>query len=124
MKIYLFSVGALFLILLISGCTQIKQVKRDIETFETPFISEGENPLESPASLCINLCREQRDKGVDLSSGPCLSDRIMEGWVCDVAHDPRVDIDNNPANQCGAYLNGTARHFVEVDLNCNLIRTR
>jgi hypothetical protein len=62
----------------------------------------------------------------NLDTGPCLSDNNDEwnvnDWVCDIAHSPRLDIDNLPENQCLAYTEGQAHHFVEVDENCKLIR--
>lgn len=60
--------------------------------------------------------------GRDLSSGPCLDNSLIDGWVLDIAHNPRQESDNLPENQCDAYLNGTAKHFVELDLEGNLIR--
>lgn len=44
----------------------------------------------------------------DLSSGPCLGE-IANGWVLDIAHLPREDVDNLPQNQCHNFL-----HFVEM----------
>ena len=59
-------------------------------------------------------------------NGPCLSDNNSEwniaDWVCDVAHSPRQDVDNLPENQCQAFRNSQAHHFVEVDSSCNFIR--
>lgn len=72
--------------------------------------------------LCKNLCNEQLNESKSLSSGPCLSNEVALNWVCDVAHNPRQTIDNLPENQCNAFRNGTASHFVEVDENCGLIR--
>jgi hypothetical protein len=66
---------------------------------------------------------EQKAGGVDMSSGPCLSNEIILGWVADVVHNPRQAVDNLPANQCSAYREGKARHFVELDTEGNLIRT-
>ena len=62
--------------------------------------------------------------GDDLSSGPCLSNNLMDGWVADIAHNPRQAIDDDPANQCQAYLDGTASHFVELDTEGNLIKAQ
>lgn len=70
----------------------------------------------------IELWRIALLSGDDLSSGPCLSNKVIPDWVADVAHNPRQDIDNLPANQCTAYLSGEAKHFVEIDLEGNLIR--
>ena len=72
-------------------------------------------------SKCVQLCEQAREKNVDLSNGPCLSNNVAPGWVCDVAHWPRLPVDNNPENQCPAF-GKTAFHFVEVDENCNVIR--
>jgi hypothetical protein len=64
---------------------------------------------------------EAIEQGVDMSSGPCLGE-ITENWVADVAHEPREEIDDDPANQCEAYRKGEADHFVELDPEGNLIR--
>ena len=61
--------------------------------------------------------------GVDMSRGPCLG-VVATDWVADVAHDPRQDVDDDPRNQCKAYRNGKAHHFVELDTNGDLIRSR
>jgi len=75
---------------------------------------------------CIELCKSEVNKNVDLSNGPCLSDNNPEwdiqGWVCDVAHNPREVVDNEPKNQCKTFLEGKATHFVEVTPNCEFIR--
>ncbi|NPA86758.1 MAG: hypothetical protein GXO00_02005 [Candidatus Diapherotrites archaeon] len=70
---------------------------------------------------CVQLCIEAKERGMDLSNGPCLSNDVAPGWVCDVAHWPRLPVDDDPANQCEAF-GKTAFHFVEVDENCNVIR--
>jgi hypothetical protein len=60
--------------------------------------------------------------GVDMTRGPCLG-VIKPGWVADVAHDPRQDVDDEPENQCAAYRSGEADHFVELDLDGEFIRS-
>ena len=69
-------------------------------------------------NLCIKLCEEY---GNDLSDGPCLDGDIVNNWACDVAHNPRVDIDDLLENQCEKFTNGISEHFVEVNENCELI---
>ena len=61
--------------------------------------------------------------GEDLSDGPCLSNEVIPDWVADIAHDPRQEVDDLPQNQCSAYRDGTAHHFVELDPEGNVIRT-
>lgn len=60
--------------------------------------------------------------GLSFKNGPCLSNG--QEWVVDVAHNPREPIDDNPANQCPAYVSGQAKHFVELDPDGNLIRAQ
>lgn len=74
----------------------------------------------------IGLARQAYERaraaGVDMSRGPCLG-VIKPGWVADVAHDPREDIDDERANQCEAYRSGEADHFVELDPDGAFIRS-
>jgi PBP1b-binding outer membrane lipoprotein LpoB len=70
---------------------------------------------------CVNACRDAKKAGADLGSGPCLSNNISKDWVCDVAHNPRADVDSIPENQCSAY-GKQASHFVEVTPECEFIR--
>lgn len=70
------------------------------------------------------LYRQERQRGRDLSAGPCISNALMPGWVVDIVHNPRLPIDDLPENQCSAYLEGRAQHFVELDIDGNLIRTK
>lgn len=74
---------------------------------------------------CISLCQQSKGKVNNYSKGPCLSDEYgfkIKDWACDIAHNPRIAVDNDPKNQCKSILNGTVNHFVEVDENCNIIR--
>jgi hypothetical protein len=65
-------------------------------------------------------------KGGIFSNGPCLIDSFdnYPDWACDMVHSPRQDIDNLKQNQCPSYISGKTHHFVEVDINCNIIRTK
>jgi hypothetical protein len=76
--------------------------------------------LEEVIRLCISECKSRKDTE-DLSRGPCLSNEIAPDWVCDVAHNPREAVDNKPENQCSAYGEGKAHHFIEVAANCTII---
>ncbi len=76
---------------------------------------------------CVQLCERHRDVyRTDLSAGPCLSDTLPEevitpDFVCDVAHRPRQAADDLTQNQCATYVEGRARHFVEVDPDCTTL---
>ncbi len=108
-------IGSILIILilintvLLSGCISQTEIQTDVEK----------------ASLaCVNECKTWLNAGKDLRNGPCLLNPIPElpDWVCDVAHSPRQDMDNNPENQCSVY-GKTAKHFIEINPNCELIRT-
>jgi hypothetical protein len=65
---------------------------------------------------------QKKDLGIDLSDGPCLTNDLLPDWVVDVVHNPRQNIDNFPENQCAAFTEGRAKHFVEMDADGNIIR--
>ncbi|MEM2974168.1 MAG: hypothetical protein QW112_00865 [Candidatus Micrarchaeia archaeon] len=106
---FFMSVLLTFLTAILLGCVQ-QQIKDSVLDPESKIVQD-----------CIALCQSEKLSGRDLSDGPCLSNRIAENWVCDVAHKPRIDVDNRPENQCPEYRSGIAHHFVEVDPDCNLI---
>ncbi len=94
-------------ILVLSGCAQPAEEN-----------VTGTDPKEK----CVALCEQALADGADLSSGPCLSNHLIKNWVCDVAHSPRTASDNLPENQCSAFREGDATHFVEVSPECDFIK--
>lgn len=70
----------------------------------------------------VKVYEQKRDLGEDFTNGPCLTNDLLPGWVVDIAHYPRIPIDDLPQNQCQAYREGRAKHFVELDLNGKVIR--
>jgi hypothetical protein len=92
----------LFLIMALLGCTS----------------SQGN---QEAADACVAMCESALENGTDLSQGPCLSNEIATDWVCDVAHSPRQEVDNNQENQCPWFREGKANHFVEVNPSCEVI---
>lgn len=93
----------------------------------TLFLNQNTTP-KSEIDTAVNqakfLYRQRREMGEDFSSGPCLSNALMPGWVVDIAHNPRLPIDDLPQNQCPAFREGRAQHFVELDIDGNLIRAK
>jgi len=80
---------------------------------------------DSAIKECIKECNKAIVVGTILTDGPCLSEEIVEGWACDVAHKPNIDlIDNNPNNQCKLYNKKNIPHLVTVTQNCTLISTK
>jgi hypothetical protein len=83
---------------------------------------DGAEADEQTIALAKEAYQEAKERGVDMSRGPCLG-VIKDDWVADVAHDPRQDVDDEPANQCEAYRSGEADHFVELDPEGEFIRS-
>ena len=86
--------------------------------------TETETGVDKATLACVDECKSWLNADKDLSNGPCLLNPIPDvpDWVCDVAHDPRQDVDNLPENQCSEY-GKTANHFVELDPNCEFIKS-
>lgn len=77
---------------------------------------------QKAVELAKKFYLEQKAQGIDFSRGPCLSNNLMPDWVADIAHNPRQPIDDLPENQCPAFREKRAHHFVELDPNGNLIK--
>ncbi len=98
--------------------------------FITVFLNSGgpksisKSEIETAVNQAKYLYGQERGRGRDFSSGPCLSEALLPGWVVDIAHSPRLPIDDLPENQCSAFREGRAQHFVELDLDGNLIRAK
>lgn len=87
-------------------------------TYKPGAVSE----IDQAVTKAILLYQQKKSAGVDLSYGPCLSNNLMPNWVADIVHSPRIPADNLPQNQCSAYLEGKAKHFVELDTDGKLVR--
>lgn len=79
---------------------------------------------ERAIALALALYAEKKADGADFSSGPCLSENLMPGWVVDIVHSPRQAIDELPENQCQEYRAGRAFRLVELDPEGNVIRAQ
>jgi hypothetical protein len=72
----------------------------------------------------LSVFQANKDAGVDMSTGPCLSNALMNDWVLDIVHKPRTKEDNLPENQCQAFIEGNAKHFVELDTTGAIVRVK
>jgi len=77
---------------------------------------------DKAVALAQALYEEKRKEGMKFENGPCLSNDLMPDWVADIAHYPRQKVDDLAENQCSAFREGKAHHFVELDPEGNLIR--
>jgi hypothetical protein len=84
----------------------------------------SQSDREKAVDEAQNAFSQVQATGQDLSAGPCISESLpgLPDWVADVAHDPRESIDDEPANQCQRYRSGQAHHFVELNVDGQLIR--
>eukprot|EP00824_Muranothrix_gubernata_P012986 TRINITY_DN27257_c0_g1_i1.p2 TRINITY_DN27257_c0_g1~~TRINITY_DN27257_c0_g1_i1.p2 ORF type:complete len:127 (+),score=23.03 TRINITY_DN27257_c0_g1_i1:26-382(+) len=86
---------------------------------------------EEATTRCAALCTAHR-YDYELTAwnkGPCLSDHFpfdVPHYVCDVAHWPRQQVDNDPNNQCRDWnpQGGDKCAFVEVNTKCQVIRVK
>lgn len=107
----------LALALLLSGCAAVEQ-RMTSPSMPSPVTETAETI--SVEEACIRACEQTRG---NIDNGPCLLNPIANSdWVCDIAHSPRIEVDNLPENQCSTFMEGTARHFVEVSTDCALIK--
>ena len=76
----------------------------------------------------VAICNQQKKKIAPekWEKGPCISDgqNGLTDWVVDVAHSPRQEVDDQPSNQCSAFLHNKIKNFVELDTSCNVIRSQ
>src|SRR6056297_3574631 len=66
---------------------------------------EFERELVSRAK---ELYYQHKKAGLDMSTGPCLTNQLVKNWVVDVAHEPRLSLDDLPKNQCDFFRQGKA----------------
>ena len=86
--------------------------------------SASKNEIETAINQAKYLYQQGKLKGKDFANGPCLSDALLPNWVVDIAHNPRLPIDDLSQNQCPGYFEGRTQHFVELDPEGNLIRAK
>lgn len=84
------------------------------------LVAERERAIE----LAQQIYSEKKAEGIDFSTGPCLSEDLMEGWVADIVHSPRQPVDDVPENQCQSYRSGKAFRLVELDPDGNVVRAQ
>lgn len=80
--------------------------------------------IELAVNFAQRLYQEKKMRREDLSSGPCLSNALRPEWVADLVHSPREGMDDLVENQCAAYAEGSAKHFVELDLDGKLVKVK
>lgn len=109
----------------LSGCSLFSDETKELDDVEKTKVSKNVEEVEASRVVeeAKELYTQKKESGMNFSDGPCLG--IIENeWVVDIAHSPRLPIDNRPENQCEAFRSGKAKHFVELDPEGNLIRVK
>jgi hypothetical protein len=85
---------------------------------------QGSQKIESAQADAIRTSKktykEKKDQKVDMEASPCLSEDMGNGYALDIAHNPRLSIDEQ--NQCNSYKSGTVKHFVEMTPDGSILR--
>jgi len=115
-----------FCFFILIGCQKITEPISNVVDYTTGKV-QLEQKKQADKTLaqvkCQELCQNKLStNGIEAKDSPCLSNEIIPDWVCDIAHNPRQSVDDELENQCSAFREGLAHHFVEVDGNCNLIK--
>ena len=84
----------------------------------------SKSEIDTAVNQAKHLYRQEKEKNRDFSNGPCLSNALMPSWVMDIVHNPRLPMDDFEGNQCSSYREGRSKHFVELDVDGNLIRAK
>lgn len=113
-------VGVLVLFVLVMLIMRVKPISTEEKESVSKYTSFEMDLVEQAQKVYEIKVKE----GWDFTNGPCLSNNLAGAWVIDIAHSPRQAIDDLPENQCTAYLTGQASHFIELDLDGNLIRLK
>ncbi|MDP3974185.1 MAG: hypothetical protein Q8P92_05140 [Candidatus Daviesbacteria bacterium] len=114
---FVFLILTLTFVILVAALTLILNVD-----FQKDYITKDE--ISTAVNQARYLYQLRKEEGLNFSEGPCLTNALMPDWVVDMVHEPRQDIDDLDQNQCAAFREGRAEHFVELDLNGNLVRVR
>jgi len=122
MKKFFIILFLIFFSIFLNGCQKPGQ---EITNAVTGF-GAIDQKIQADKDLAVaqakELYRQAIMEGIDLANGPCLSNNLIPDWVADIAHNPRLSIDDLPENQCSAFREGSAHHFVELDLEGNIIK--
>ncbi len=112
----------LLVIVVVSVITILLNSQNPLIRRRTNIYRPGIDPvIDSAVNQAYKVYQQRKKAGEDFSTGPCLTNDLLPDWVADIAHNPRIEIDNEPQNQCHAFLEGRASHYIELDPEGNVI---
>lgn len=102
------------------GAPTSDQIDKSIEstTSTSPNFTGNEDAFKN----ALNLYIQKKQEGIDMGAGPCLG-KVADDWVLDIAHNPRLPVDDEPENQCADFREGKVKHFIELDPDGKLIQS-
>lgn len=89
--------------------------------FSKPQDKLSKTEIETATNQANMLYRQRKMLGESFILGPCLSNALMDDWVVDIVHNPRMPIDDLPENQCPSFREGRAKHAIELDLEGRVV---
>ena len=98
----------------------IAPAKNEASTAAAASVPPNFKGNEDAFKNALNLYIQKKQEGIDMTNGPCLG-KVAEDWVLDIAHKPRLAVDEKPQNQCADYTSGKIKHFIELDPDGKLI---
>jgi hypothetical protein len=116
------------IILIIFGLRFISGEDNWIKDSRGVYVKHG-NPSSIPQevldqqnliSKAQELFDQKKSSDLNFSNGPCLG--TIDDTSIDVVHNPRNSIDDQKENQCSDYLENKTNHFIEFDVNGDIIR--
>lgn len=89
-----------------------------------PIFSASQSKIEStqaePIRTAKKIYQDKKNQKVDMEKSPCLSDDMGDGYALDIAHNPRISLDDQV--QCDSIKSGKLTHFVEMTPDGKILR--
>ncbi|MDQ3239375.1 MAG: hypothetical protein M3P33_02520 [bacterium] len=99
--------------ILVVGFTMFSVIKPNaLPAFSKNSSNKIESTHLSPIRTAKEVYKDKKEKNVDMSKSPCLSDDMGNGYALDVSHNPKIAIDDQ--NKCETYQSGQVKHIVEI----------
>ncbi|MBI3260957.1 hypothetical protein HYZ64_01120 [Candidatus Berkelbacteria bacterium] len=114
-------VGVVLVAVILGAVVLANRSKQRTEASGSQVVAEFKTEKEAAIAAAKGAYAKAKTEGKDLESGPCLG-RVFPNWAADVVHEPREQIDNLKENQCKDFIEGTVKHFVELDPQGKVIR--
>lgn len=116
-------ISVIVLAILLTSIVAVKSKSPKQTTTSQPQSTQAAQPKTNDDILknALNLYAQKKAEGIDFTNGPCLG-TVAPDWVLDIAHNPRLPVDDKVENQCTDFREGRAHHFIELDPDGKLIK--